>query len=387
MRDLKVAVIGSGISGILAAEKMLGSTAFNAHLDMFEKSRFFGGIPRNYQDVAPNSPYKDLYQFLKDLKAEGIFSEGGNLEALDILKSGQEAPSLGQIQRATELIYEDLLGPDDRFRLKYRCAVESVSETDSDGFKVDFKEDGNWDETRYYDVVISAVGAELRKFPHEDKFRKVVGLEDALDSRYNSFEGDKVVIAGASHSGAIALINAVNDGAAEIEVWYKGEKFREHFVDSNNIKHYQFSGVNDPTLSKMKEAIARLNGNLNFVDVENMEEVGTKYRDWSVVSAIGVERPPFEFRKLNGESGEPSKILQGDHFGAEAPNLLYPGTDEPIPRAYGLGLAYPLTFTEGFLENSVEAPNAKVVGIYFTNQLASKIIPDILKNWPEYKND
>lgn len=380
--SLEVAVIGGGPSGILAAEKLLGTRAFDAKVTLFEKGYQIGGIPSEYSRVQPNSPFKDLYEFLMELRAENVFSDYGDERSSEILEDARNNPSLGCINDSMNLICDDLLEQDDRFDIRYESEVKHILELGDGRYRVVYKED-HWEDGLDVDVVISATGAKPKKNPFYNICRNEIELADALNGDVSVFNGRKVIIAGASHSGAIAFVNAVNQGAKEIEVWHRGNNpFKPHTI-SDDIKYFQFTGINDPTLSRLNAARGNFR-NYRLVEAGKViegREMIQRYKDWSIVSAVGFEPTCIDFIDTEGNRGKLSSILQEGNFGDFAPRLCYPGTRNPIPRIYGLGIAYPLTFTsESFLSNSVEENNAGVVGIYFTNTLTKKIVSDILKN-------
>ncbi len=390
MPPLEVAIIGAGPSGLLAADKLLGTATFESNIHLIEKSQSIGGIPSQYSTVSPNSPFHDLYSFLMDLRAEEIFSDQGNKTADKILQQAKTDPSLAHVASAFQLLWDDLLSKAHNSRLdfQYGTTATKIIELSNGQYHVELLEN-IWDtSTLTVDVIISAIGGELSQNPYNGLCESEIDLKTALDAHGSLFKEKKVVIVGASHSAAIAFINAVNQGAKQIEVWYQNNAFREHRINGNNIKEYQFSGINEPTLSRLKKAMAQFSGRYqckSVIDPQfNIQTTKEKYQEWCIVPALGFKKPSLPFYALNGKVGQLENITQGEHFLDCAPNLCYPGTNNPIPRIYGLGLAYPLEYTQNFLENTHEIPGAKIVGIYFTNELTKYLVPDILQNWPEH---
>lgn len=394
MQPLEVAIIGAGPSGLLAADKLLGTVAFETNIHLFEKYRNIGGIPKDYRTVPPNSPFHDLYSFFMDLQTEQLFSPDAQKKAQKILKKAQQEPTLGCLADALQLFWDDLLSKESASRLDYQygCEITKIIENHDGSYDVEILEN-IFDTSRItVDVVISAIGAQPKKNPYKNICSSEIDLNTALDKSKPVFKDKKIIIAGSSHSAAIAFINAVNQKAKEIEVWYQHESFREHRIDQDKIKHYQFTGINEPTLSALKSAMKKYSGKyqclpLTLPDNTQNPQIFQKknyYHDWSIVSAVGFESSPLPFITKEGKEGLVTTIKQSQQFGDSPPNLCYPQTTTAIPRVYGLGLAYPLPFTQGFLPNTQETPGAKIVGIYFTNELTKILVPDIMQNLPEY---
>ena len=386
MIPIKTAVIGAGPSGILAADKLLGSSALDAKVYMFEKSYDVGGIPVHYGSVPPNSPFKDLYAFVHDMRAEGLFSEGVDKELGELLAKARESPRLEQIAQTFKMIYHDLLEIDPNFKIWNNATASRIRERKDGKYDVNVRING-YNEIFTFDVVVSAVGAQPNGNPFSNVCDHEIPIQDALNEDSHMFSGRKVIVVGASHSGAIAVINALNQGAQAVEIWYRGDKpFEEHRTDGDT-KYFQFTGLNNPTRTNLRKSLDDAGRRVTF---KRSDEVKTgifkkKYHDWCIVPAIGFSRPPITFKRADGTEGKLTNVLGGEYFGQCAPNLCYPETDEPIPRVYGLGLAYPLPFREGFLPNTFEREGAGIVGIYFTHELSKMLVPDILQNLPEEK--
>ncbi len=384
MYDLDVVIIGAGPAGLLAADRFLGSSAFDARVTILEALRQSGGIPRLYPTVAPNSPFNDLYSFLMDLRAEGALSSSANQIASEILQKARNAPSLAEIANTFSLLNEDLLSQDGNFGIFYETTVKTIYQQDNGSFELEYNNPYGASNRYTADVVVCAQGGIPRKNPYSKIFGLEYTIGDALNSGSCLFRDKKVVILGASHSGAIALINAVQQGAQKVEVWYKTDPFKEHHVTSEGVKYYQFSGINEPTLGRLKEALQSAGERVVFRSIDSLALGGVfptrVYKDWCVVPAIGFERSPIYFSARGSKKRELTAVLQGEKFGDCAPNLCYPGTKDAIPGLYGLGLAYPLIFTPGFLPNTVESEKAAIVGIYFSYELSKLLVPDVLQN-------
>jgi cation diffusion facilitator CzcD-associated flavoprotein CzcO len=383
MIPIETVVIGAGPSGILAADKLLGSSALDARVFLLERSYGVGGIPGHYGSVPPNSPFKDLYAFVYDMRAEGLFSDEADEELAELLAEAKENPRLEHIAEAFKIIHHNLLERDPNFRMFDNAIANRIREREDGRYDVDVSIDG-YNERFTVDVVVSAVGANPNGNPFSNVCNNEIRIEDALSDNSRTFSGRKVIVVGASHSGAIAVINAINQGAEAVEIWYRGDRpFKEHQIDGET-KYFQFTGLNDPTKTDLRRALDSAGRRVTFKPSSEVKTgiFGNKYRDWAIVPAVGFSRPSIIFQRANGTEGELTHVLGGEYFGQCAPNLCYPSTDEPIPRVYGLGLAYPLPFREGFLPNTVEREGAGIVGIYFTHELSKMLVPDILQNLP-----
>lgn len=359
-----VLIIGAGSSGIMAADVVL-SRISGIEVKVIEKEVAIGGMPNHCPKVSPNSPVPEFLHFLN--RAEDRIPNSHVDEYSDLFQKAHSQPKFARLAEATRFIYKSVLSPDPRFSIDLGKKVIGI--VDKGDRYLTVTDNGEYESRS----VICSQGAVPMEFPYYFE-GETLDTYEALNGSAD-FEGKKIVIAGAAHTAAILLVNALEGGAEFVRVTYRDKAFTEFsYSESDDKRINRFTGIREPALGRLNQAMEKYDGRYELVKATSPATAGVG-SEWSAVSAVGFRSNEVLFIGMDDTEAIVRNVNQGRHPSDLPPNLLLNG--EPIRGVYGLGIAYPQIYTQGYLPNTVDSHGAKIVGTNLTYDLSLKVSEDI----------